>query len=542
MKVFINGKIYLECDSFAEAMIVEGNRIIKVGTNDACLQGLTEAAQESVTDLKGKTVLPGLNDSHLHFLMTAEYLSLLPITDVTSMNELIKRCRDYIKKNKLTAEDVLYTEGWNHTTFTDEKRMPDRSDLDQASTEVPIVLVRVDRHVMSLNTAALDHFNITEETRPSTGGEIKKDDAGQLTGILTEGAVDLVKAKLPKKSREEKKELLVDTMALANKKGLTSMHTNDAKDETIEETLSLYKELEDEDRLSVRFYQQVWFNNGKYLSDFFNSDYTFQQGSAWNKIGPVKFFIDGTLGARTAALRKPYTDDPAAFGIVTKTQEKLTEEVTLAVENGYQVIIHGIGDRGIEMILNAYDNTLNGQPNTLRLGINHMQITGHDLIDRVAEKDYLTYVQPIFLDDDIPIIRERVGNERAETSYLFKTMHDKGIHQSFSSDAPVVSFDPFYNIQCAVTRNRLESTGKDPYLPEEAMDICAAIDAYTYESAYASFEETEKGRIREGYLADFIVLDKDIFTCDLDDIKTTNVLATFVDGKCVYKTGEINEK
>jgi len=542
MNVFLNGKIYLERGCFAEAVAVEGNRIIKVGTNSDCEKLITWGSDDSVIDLQGKTVLPGLNDSHLHFLMTAEYLSLLKITDVTSLNELVERCRNYIIENRLAGDDVLYTEGWNHTVFTDEKRMPERKDLDQASDVVPIVLVRVDRHVMSLNSAALRYFDIGKDTVLKTGGEIKKDEHGQPTGILTEGAVDLVKARLPKKSIEEKKALLVDTMALANKMGLTSMHTNDAKDETIEETLALYKELEEEGRLSVRFYQQIWFNDDQYLSDFFNSGYDFHQGSAWNKIGPVKFFIDGTLGSRTAALRKPYADDPTTSGILTKSQQTLTKEVALAVDNGYQVIIHGIGDRGIETILNAYDAVLKGEPNKLRLGINHMQITGRDLIDRVAERGYLTYVQPIFLDDDMPIIEERVGDERAETSYLFKTMQEKGIHQSFSSDAPIVSFNPFYNIQCAVTRNRLKQPFKEPYLSQEAMDVSSAIDAYTYESAYASFEEKEKGRIKEDYLADFIVLDKDIFTCGLEEIKDINVLATYVDGQCVYNAGERNEK
>ncbi|MER2064227.1 MAG: amidohydrolase [Alkalibacterium sp.] len=540
MKVFINGKIYRERESFAEAFVVENNQIKKVGTTRDCQTFAGTAG--SVVDLKGKTVLPGLNDSHLHFLMTAEYLSLLPITDVTSMKELITRCRDYIKDNKLSRSDVLYTEGWNHTTFTDEQRMPDRTDLDQASKEVPIVLVRVDRHVMSLNTAALNYFAISEDTVLSTGGEIKVDEKGLPTGILTEGAVDLVKAKLPKKSKAEKKKLMIDTMKLANKMGLTSMHTNDAKDETIEETLLLYKELEEEGQLSVRFYQQIWFNDNNYLSDFFNSHHAFHQGSAWNKIGPIKFFIDGTLGSRTAALRKPYTDDPSARGLLTKPEKILTEDVTAAVENGYQVIIHGIGDLGIETILNAYDAVLKGQPNTLRLGINHMQITSHDLIDRVAEKDYLTYVQPIFLDDDIPIIRKRVGDERAETSYLFKTMKDKKIHQSLSSDAPIVSFDPFYNIQCAVTRKRLEQTDEGAYLPQEALTVSEAVDAYTYESAYASFEENEKGRLKEGHLADFIVLNKDIFTCDPKGIKTIHVLETYVDGECVYRSGDDYEK
>lgn len=535
MKLFINGKIYIERETFAEAMIIKEQYIYKVGTNEECMSVFDG---DSVIDLKGQTVLPGLIDSHLHFLMTAEYLSLLPITGVTSMEELIKKCRKYIAESEWTKDSVLYTEGWNHTLFTDEKRMPNKFDLDKASLDVPIVLVRVDRHVMSLNTAALNYFNITKDTAVPTGGEILKDESGMPTGILTEGAVDLVKAKLPRKTREEKKQLLKDTMKLANQVGLTSMHTNDAKDETIEETLALYEELEMEHQLTVRFYQQIWFNNGNYLMDFFNSDRPFHQGSRWNRIGPIKFFIDGTLGSRTAALREPYTDDPSTQGILTKSEQTLTKEVKLAVDHGYQVITHGIGDLGIETILNAYDAALNGKPNSLRLGINHMQITGIDLIDRVAEKDYLTYVQPIFLDDDLPIIRERVGDTRAETSYLFQTMIDKNIHQSFSSDAPIVSFNPFYNIQCAVTRNRLTEPFSETYLPDQAVDIYSAVDAYTYESAYASFEENTKGRLKEGYLADFIILNQDIFTCSPDQIKSIEVLETYVDGAAVYKKSD----
>ena len=532
MKLFINGKIYIERETFAEAMIIKEQYIYKVGTNEECMSVFDG---DSVIDLKGQTVLPGLIDSHLHFLMTAEYLSLLPITGVTSMTELVEKCRNHIAEMEWTKNSVLYTEGWNHTLFTDKKRMPNRFDLDKASQHVPIVLVRVDRHVMSLNTAALNYFNITKETTVPIGGEIQKDGSGNPTGILTEGAVDLVKAKLPRNTQDEKKQALVETMKLANQVGLTSMHTNDAKDETISETLKLYEELEKENILTLRFYQQIWFNNGNYLLDYLNSGKSFHQGTRWNRIGPVKFFIDGTLGSRTAALREPYSDDPSTWGMLTKSEETLTKEVKLAVDHGYQVITHGIGDLGIETILNAYDRALNGRPNTLRLGINHMQITGMDLIERVAARDYLTYVQPIFLDDDLPIIRDRVGDKRADKSYLFKTMIERNIHQSFSSDAPIVSFNPFYNIQCAVTRNRLSEPSAEPYLAEQALDIYSAIDAYTYEGAYASFEEDTKGRIKEGYLADFILLDQDIFTCRLDQIKDIDVLETYVDGVSVYK-------
>ncbi|GAA0356128.1 amidohydrolase [Alkalibacterium iburiense] len=533
MRLFKNGKIYMERNQFTESMIVEDNRIMKVGANEECAAKYTGT---EVVDLEGKTVLPGLIDTHLHFLMTAEYLSLLPITDVTSMSELIQRTTRYIEENGLTSEDIVYTEGWNHTQFTDENRLPTREDLDKISTIVPIALVRVDRHMMSLNTAALHRFNIHKDTELEVGGEIQKDVNGNPTGVLTEGAVDLVRSQLPVKTVSEKKALLMDTMRLANSLGLTSMHTNDAKDENIFDTLKIYEDLDADGQLTIRFYQQIWFNNGKYMPDFLNSSYAFHQGTAWNKIGPVKLFIDGTLGSRTAALREPYADDPDNKGILTKSQEALNQEVAMAVDNGYQVIIHGIGDRGIETILNAFDQALDGKPNDLRLGVNHMQLTsGVDLIDRVAEKGYLTYVQPIFIDDDLPIVYDRMGTERAEGSYLFKSMKNKGIHQSFSSDAPIVSFNPFYNIQCAVTRNRLEHPAEQPYLSEEAMDIYEAIDAYTYEGAYASFEENEKGRLKEGFLADFIILEQDIFTVAKEKIKDTTVVSTYVNGKEVYK-------
>lgn len=531
MKWFKNGKIYLNEGEFVESMIVEDNRIRLIGDDEQLSHAFKVG---EVIDLNGRTVIPGLIDSHLHFLMTAEFLSLLPITGVTSMKELIERCRIYILNNQSSPGDVLYSEGWNQTLFTDDQRMPDRNDLDQASMVVPIVLVRVDRHVMSLNSAAMKHFNITSESKAATGGEIKKNQYGEPTGILTEGALDLVKAQLPAATREDKKKMIKETMGLANQYGITSMHTNDAKDETIEETLSLYSELEDEQALTVRFYQQIWFNNGKYLPEFLTRGFSFHKGTDWNRMGPIKFFIDGTLGARTAALRSPYTDDQSTKGILTKSEETLTSEVKLAVDNGYQVIIHGIGDQGIETILNAYDAALGDQPNTLRLGINHMQITGMDLIDRVADKNYLTYVQPIFLEDDLPVLYDRLGAERAETSYLFNTMKKRGIHQSFSSDAPIVSFDPFANIQCAVTRNRLVDKRDTAFLPQEAMTVSEAIDAYTYEGAYASFDEDKKGRIKEGYLADFVILNQDIFAIDQSKIKETTVHSTYIDGKEVY--------
>lgn len=539
MKLYTNGKIYLEREQFATAMLVDEGYIKEVGNHELVK---IYQHQSEVIDLKGKTVVPGMNDSHLHFLMTAEYLDMLKITDVTSMKELIERSKGYIEDKGLTEKDFLYTEGWNQNYFTDIQKIPDRTDLDKISTTVPIAIVRVDRHIMSLNSKAIERLKLTKDSVSQNGGEVQKDAQGEPTGVLTEGAVDLVRPYLPETSIETKKQSLKKAMKLANSLGITSMHTNDAKDETIEETLALYRELEKEQALTVRFYQQIWFNDATYIQPFFDKGYTFGQGSFYNKIGPIKYFSDGTLGARTAAMREAYDDDPENKGIETKSQKQLNEEVKIAVDHGFQVIIHGIGDKGVERILDAYDEALQGKPNELRLGVNHMQITGRDLVDRVIERGYLTYVQPIFLNDDIPIVFSRIGKERAETSYAFGTLAKAGVHQSFSSDAPIVSFDPWENMYSAVTRKRLDGTPEDGFLPEEAVDIYTAIDAYTYESAYASFEEEIKGRIKPGQLADFIVIDKDIFTCDPMKIKDTQVLATIVGGKEVYKKENSNEE
>src|SRR5699024_1230929 len=263
MQAYINGKIYSDRGVFHEAMLVKENRIHAIGTNREIMKQ-TNVKTEAI-DLKGYTVVPGFNDSHLHFLMTAEYLAMLPIADVTSMEQLIERGRQYILDKQLMKEDYLYTEGWNQNQFTDGKRIPTRHDLDRISSEIPIAMGRVDRHIFSLNTPALKQLGITKDTPSPEGGEIRKDKNGEPTGVLTERAIDILRANQPQPNKEEQKEMLKRTMQLANSQGLTSVHTCDCKDNRISETYSLYEEMDKEGELTVRFYQQMWFNDGKYL-------------------------------------------------------------------------------------------------------------------------------------------------------------------------------------------------------------------------------------------------------------------------------------
>lgn len=250
-------------------MVIEGNRIKDIGSKSL----LSEYPHAEVIDLKGKVVVPGLNDTHLHFLMTAEYLTMLPIEQATSITEIIEKARKYIEEKSLSEEDILYTEGWNQYHFDDEQRVLNRWDLDKISTTIPIILVRADRHVWSVNSKVLDRFGLSERTPVPEGGEIRKDSSGTLTGVFTERAIDLIRSQLPVASKAKKKKALKQAMIRANQYGLTSMHTCDAKDNQVEETLSFYDELDQENELTVRFYQQMWFSDGLYLDKFLDKDY-----------------------------------------------------------------------------------------------------------------------------------------------------------------------------------------------------------------------------------------------------------------------------
>lgn len=233
-------------------------------------------------------------------------------------------------------------------------------------------------------------------------------------------------------------------------------------------------------------------------------------------------------------MRKPYADDPSTCGIATLTPQEIDTLVGMAVQNQCGVVIHAIGDAAIENVLNAYDKVCDGT-NPLRLGIIHVQITDRPLLERFTKNDILALVQPIFLHYDTGIVEDRVGKELAATSYAFKTLVDLGVHTSFGTDSPVEDMDPIANIYCAVTRKNLRGEPQGGFHPEECMDVYQAVDAYTIESAYASFEEKVKGRLMKGYFADLVILSDNIFTVASDDILKVKVDATMVNGHFVYE-------
>lgn len=531
--IYYNGKIYLERETFAQAMLVSDGIIKKVGTLEEVTEGLCPKCEKEMIDLEGKTVVPGFNDSHLHILGVGQALACVMLNGATSMAEIIEKGREFLASHKLAEGDVLIGRGWNQDYFTDEQRIPTRYDLDKISTDYPIVYSRACGHLCVANSKALEIAGITKDTQPLSGGEIYKDENGEPNGQFSENAQAQIQAIIPADTAEKVEQYLTIAMEYAASCGVTSLQTCDisgAKWQTVNEG---YKLLYKNNPNALRTYHQSSFNEPVLYQEFLDAGCVTGAGDDMFKYGPLKMFVDGSLGARTAYMRKPYADDRSTRGISTMTVEEFDTMVSLADSHNCQVAVHCIGDAAIEMVLNAYDKVIDGRNNKNRHAIIHCQITDKPLVERFMEHDILAQVQPIFIHYDMNVVADRVGEELASTSYAFGDMYRMGLHTSYGTDSPVENLNPYENLYCAVTRKRLD--GAKEYLPQQAVDIYDAIDQYTIGSAYCSFDEDKKGRIKPGYFADFTVLDRDIFTIPSDEIKNVHAVKTVLGGRTIFE-------
>lgn len=533
--VIYNAKVYLERERFAQAVLIEDGIIKAVGSNEGILAAAGSTAQRY--DAAGRTVVPGFNDSHQHLRMVGELLGSIQLLGVTSLAGMQQAIRDFIETNHPAPGAVLYGMGWNQDYFTDVDRLPTRADLDAVTTDYPVILERACGHILVANTAAIERAGITPDTPAAEGGAIDHDENGQLTGIFREHASAQVTKIRQTSTVESTMQALRLGMQHAAECGITSVQTMDLRAEDWRTTLEAYDRVQAENP-TLRVYHQCNFMDPEGFGAFLAEGHRTGVGDPYNRIGPLKLFVDGSLGARTAVMRAPYQDDPKAEGIPTLSPDQLDALLAMAKENGCQVVIHAIGDGGIEEVLNGYDKICTNGENPLRLGIVHCQITDRPLLERFAKNDILALVQPIFLHYDMTVVEDRVGKELASTSYAFETLRRLGVHTSFGTDSPVEDMDAINNLYCAVTRKNLKGEPAGGFYPNECMDIYAAVDAYTAESAYVSFEENVKGRIRPGYYADLVVLSEDIFTLPPDELRRTKIDATMVGGRFVYQRQE----
>ena len=509
---YTNAKAYLGHGHYCDNFIVEDDKFLSLCTSE-------DDEVDMEVDLHGKVVLPGFVDSHLHVYGTGKRLSFCDLRSITSINELISKKNEWIKRAR---QGVIIGYNWNQDHF-EEKRLPTKHDLDEISKESPIVFGRVCGHIAVLNSKALEVASITQDTPSLEGGTIdfKK-------GILYENAQSYLKKIYPPLTLEDVLDYYKLGIKACQSLGITTTMSNDIGLEGGSLTLEAIQEIYRKER-PLRLIHKISSEDPASLDHFLQSK---REAEDIHLFGPIKLFKDGTLGARTSLMKEPYKDDPTT-GISTITQEKLEEMVIYGEKTKRNVMVHAIGDKAISDVLDAFETHMT-KGNPLGHAVVHGQITSMDELKRAADLRVPILYQPIFLDYDLHIVESRVGKALASTSYAFKTFKDLGGIMAFGSDAPVDSLNPFEGIQCALTRQDLKGNPTEGYNPNEALSLNECIEAYTKTSAKVCGLEGITGEIKEGLKADFIVLDRDIFNTPIHEIKNTKVLATYFEGRLVH--------
>ncbi len=530
-QLLFNGKIFVEKGRFCEAVYIEGERVKDVGSDDQLRQKY-ENQTEKVVDLQGATVIPGFNDSHLHLSYVGEGMAICNLIGTDSIDDLIQRGRSYHKDRGQLP--FILGRGWNQDFFLKgENRLPHRKDLDRISLDTPIVFDRVCGHVAVGNTKALEMAGISVMTG-IPGGTIGKDSRGQLNGIVTENAVTFLKRIIPRWKKEERKEHLRLGAEYALSKGITSVQSADVSGPLFKEGFQWIHEAFQEKMIPLRYRHQFNFQDPEGFREYLKWEDQSAYREDYYERGSLKIFKDGSLGGRTAFMKKPYRDDPGNYGVEAIEDEVLYSLVKMADHAGIAAVVHGIGDGAVESILKIIETVDGGRGNPLRHGIVHNQITDEVQLKRIIQGKIAVLAQPVFIDYDWKIVEDRVGEDLAKTSYAFGTLYRNHALISFGTDAPVEDLDPFGNLYAAVTRKDKEGNPEEGYNSEEGLTVEEAVDAYTYGSAVNEHKERVKGRLLPGYYADFTVLDRDIFRVDAKEILETKVLNTVVGGKRVY--------
>ncbi|MCD7950132.1 MAG: amidohydrolase [Erysipelotrichaceae bacterium] len=527
--IYQNGTIYTGdqiIDSFAvkDEHFIEVPDISKLNTQDY-----------EVIDLKHHFVLPGFNDSHMHLLELGNFLKQVDLSKHTSsLSDLLNALK--LNCHNLEKNQWLEGRGWNQDYFTDENRFPNRYDLDKVSLTNPICITRACGHVCVVNSKALSLLDLADHSIKLADGSMDVDENGKPLGIFRENAISLLAKVKPSYTKEDIKEMILLASKKVNSYGITSCQTDDfltLDNVFYEDVMAAYQELEAEGKLTVRVNEQSQFDSKESYESFLEKGYTTGVGTEYFKIGPLKMITDGSLGARTAFMLEPYTDDPTTNGIEIINHKDLLDMMQLAKQHHMQIAVHAIGDGAFDSVLSAYEELLQNDTSDHRNGIVHCQITNHNQIKRFAKLNLHAYIQSIFLDYDIHIVEDRVG-DRALESYQFKHYMDLGCHVSNGSDCPVEMPNVLAGMQCAITRTTLKDH-MGPYLLEEGCNIKEAVASFTSEGAYASFEEDIKGKIKEGMLADFVILDQNLFEINPMNISQVNVLATYLAGNKVFE-------
>ena len=531
--IYYGGQVYTGEMPLREAFIEENGKFVFAGMSADALK--MEEAGDKCINLQGKFVCAGFNDSHMHALSYGNSLRNAKLGEHTdSLEGMILYFREFLETHPVKEGAFLIGRGWNQDYFSDADRMPNRYDLDRVSGDIPVIAVRCCGHALVVNSKVIEMLGVTKDTVSPEGGSIGIEN-GEPDGRFFDNAMDQVYDLVPAPGEEEILDMMKAAMKSLNGYGITSCHSDDygafsgSDWRTVKRT---FEKLEKSGEMTVRVYEQSNFTDIDSLRAFVEEGNTTGKGSDMFKTGPLKMLGDGALGARTAYLTKPYADAPDTIGLGVFDQKTMDEMIGYAHKNGMQVAVHAIGDACLDSVLSAVGKAIKECPREdHRHGIVHCQITRPDQLDTIAEMNMHVYAQAIFIDYDSHIVYDRVGKALADASYNWKTLMKKGVTVSNGTDCPVELPDALKCMQMAVTRKSMDGI---EYLPHEAFTVQEALDSYTKNSAHASFDETVKGQIAPGMLADFVILEKSPFDVNAEEIHRIRVLKTYVGGKNVF--------
>ncbi|MCI8645469.1 MAG: amidohydrolase [Firmicutes bacterium] len=523
--LFVNGRIYtMENEGeWCTAIAVTGDRITAAFQTD----DLGDYEADEVIDLKGKTVLPGFIDCHLHLLSYTQSLQSVSLRGCKSWQEckekLIKRAR-HTPKGEWVRGAAFNHEDWSIP------ELPDRYELDTISTEHPIIIGRYCMHVSVTNSLALKLAHIDKDFVPEAENSVAKDENGEPTGVLWESAITPVLNMIPDKlaTTEAKKDAIQEVIRDMNSYGITGAHPIQGKFCDAVEFMDVYQELEEEGRLNLRLYI-----NYDELPPF-----SMKTGFGNEKIkyGFYKIYSDGSLGSRAAALFEPYSDAPGVYGVCNYSQEEIDQMCQTAYDRNLQIGIHAIGDKGLDIALKAIEQCYYKDPKPdYRFRLIHVMCTNEDLIARMKKLPVVLDIQPKFVSTNVSWSEERLGEERAKYAYPWRRLLDEGFIITGSSDSPVEPYNPFLGVYAVTTRKDLDGNPAGGWHSEQNVSVYEALEMYTKNAAFSSFEEDLKGTICPGKLADFIVLDADPFAVEAEQTKDIAVTQTYLGGKLVFQ-------
>lgn len=533
--LYVNGKIYTmdSCKPRATCLGIKGDKIVYVG--GATQAEFFKGIQTKVIDLGGRAVYPGFNESHMHIMMYAE--NLLGVDIYCQPKEVIlERVKE--RAQNAAPGEWIYGKGWSEM-FWDEKVYPTKEELDQVSPDHPVMLERFGGHMSWVNSKALELAGITDDVKNPQGGEYLRDEKGHLTGCLNETARDPIEAVVPPLTGTRLKEAVLKTQKELLAFGITSFGDLMTTDDFLETVEEMYQAGD----LKVRGYYAL---TGPSVQE------TNEQLEGWYQKGPkigaydnrytvrsVKLFADGSLGARSAALSEDYADRPGWNGQLLNTDEEYFAIVDRAVDHGFQVITHAIGDRANAQVLEAYKKVT--QKYKLvdgRLRIEHFQVIQEEFPKLALESDIIPSMQATNATFNYPMPDERLGEERVKWAYAWRKVLDGGNIIAGGTDAPVTTVNPLVELHSAVTRKNDKGIPEGGWETENCVSREEALMSQTLWAAYATFEEDIKGSLTPGKLADFVVTDDDIMTCDGDKIKDIKVLRTVIGGETVFEREE----